>query len=39
MAEQAPTPSPDEEAVIEERVHLLDDEENLEDIDDLLADL
>ena len=33
MAKQAPAPSPEEEAVIEERLHLLDDEENLEDID------
>ncbi len=29
----------DEEEVIEERAHLLDDEENLEPIDNLLDDL
>ena len=32
-------PLPDEERVIEERLELLDDEDNLEDIDELLSDL
>lgn len=36
MTNQVPAPLPAEESVIEERVHLLGDEENLEDIDDLL---
>jgi len=39
MEEQVHAPSADEEAVIEERVHLLEDEDNLEDIDTLLEDL
>jgi hypothetical protein len=39
MEEQVHAPRPDEEVVIEERVHLLDDEDNLEDIDSLLDDL
>lgn len=39
MEEQVHEATPDEEAVIEERLHKLDDDENLEDIDSLLDDL
>lgn len=39
MEEQVNAPTGDEETIIEERVHLLEDEENLEDIESLLEDL